>query len=130
MQTLSRTLERDKSTVTVLVRKLTELGLVARKGTAGDGRVTMVSLTAKGTALRTPVLRVFLRTERDLAANLSPEEQETLFTLLGKVYNGLSGQNRLKGAGIRDACRSERLDVIPAQLREENPTCASRTRAG
>lgn len=94
MQTLSRTLERDKSTVTVLVRKLTELGLVSRKGTAGDGRVTMVSLTAKGTALRTPVLRVFLRTERDLAANLSPEEQETLFTLLGKVYNGLSGQNR------------------------------------
>jgi MarR family transcriptional regulator, organic hydroperoxide resistance regulator len=94
MQELARALERDKSTVTVLVRKLGELGFIARKGLPTDGRVTIVSLTAKGAALRTPVLRVFVKTERALAKNLSPEERENLFVLLGKVYSGLKDQKR------------------------------------
>ncbi len=89
MQSLSRALERDKSTVTVLVRKLSQMGFVAKKGVAGDGRVTMVSLTAKGLALRTPVLRVFVKTEQALGKNLSAEERANLFVLLEKVYSGL-----------------------------------------
>jgi len=91
MHALSRALERDKSTVTVLVRKLAGLGLVAKKNAPGDGRVTVVSLTPKGMALRAPVLRVFLKTEHALAKNLTAAERESLFFLLEKVYRGFGG---------------------------------------
>jgi MarR family transcriptional regulator, organic hydroperoxide resistance regulator len=89
MQVLADALERDKSTLTVLVRKLTELGFVKQKTASDDGRVRMVSLTPKGAGLKKTTLRIFLATERALEKNMSKTEKEALFILLEKAYNGL-----------------------------------------
>jgi len=94
MQSLSQALERDKSTITVLVRKLVAAGLVTRKAMPGDARVVIISLTAKGAALRTPILRTFLKTERALVSRLTAGEEQQLFFLLEKVYTGLAAQKR------------------------------------
>ena len=94
MQELAAALERDKSTITVLVRKLENLGFIKRESGSDDARVTLIRLTPGGAALRSQALKAFLRTERALTQNLSADETEQLFVLLEKVYRGLTNQNR------------------------------------
>lgn len=52
MQELAQAINRDPSTVTALVRKLSDAGYVRTAKAAGDKRVTEVSLTEKGAGLR------------------------------------------------------------------------------
>lgn len=52
MQELAKRIDRDKSTVTALVKKLLDGGFVEKAKETGDGRVTIVSLTDKGMALK------------------------------------------------------------------------------
>lgn len=52
MQELAQAINRDPSTVTALVRKLSDAGYVRTVKAADDKRVTEVSLTEKGAGLR------------------------------------------------------------------------------
>lgn len=52
MLALSEKIRRDKSTVTVLVRKLETLGYVRREPDSGDKRVSIIHLTEKGFKFR------------------------------------------------------------------------------
>lgn len=64
---LTAAINRDKSTTTVLVRKLENAGLVELKSSSTDGRSKLISLTAKG------------REYNELTGNLSKELQETFY---------------------------------------------------
>ena len=52
MQMLSEKIRRDKSTLTVLIRKLESLGYVKREPDPADKRVTIIHLTEKGFRFR------------------------------------------------------------------------------
>ncbi|UQZ87695.1 MarR family transcriptional regulator [Deltaproteobacteria bacterium Smac51] len=52
MLSLSEKINRDKSTLTVLVRKLEALGYVERESDEADKRVSIISLTEKGQRFR------------------------------------------------------------------------------
>ena len=64
---LTVAINRDKSTTTVLVRKLENAGLVELKASATDGRSKLISLTAKG------------KEYNQITGNLSKELQETFY---------------------------------------------------
>lgn len=64
MTELAEEIRRRKNTLTVLVAKLEAAGYVSRRQDPGDGRRSVVALTAKGRALRRP----FARISRDLIA--------------------------------------------------------------
>jgi len=89
MKELARATNRDKSTVTALVNKLVSLGYVERKTDAGDGRVTLVQLSAKGRSIE-PKIRDIGRKLRSLAyRNISKKEREVLIDLLTRIENNL-----------------------------------------
>lgn len=75
MGELARQVNRDKSTVTVLVRKLEQNGFVLRETSADDNRVTYISLSRKG------------REYTDLTASISRE-------LIATCYQGFTDQER------------------------------------
>ena len=52
MQEIASKIHRTKPTVTILVKKLVELGYVEREKSQEDTRVTYISLTKKGRRLR------------------------------------------------------------------------------
>ncbi|UCD76546.1 MAG: MarR family transcriptional regulator [Phycisphaerales bacterium] len=52
MQDLARRIDRDKSTVTALVKRLVAAGYLRTGKEAGDSRRTIVRLTAKGRSLK------------------------------------------------------------------------------
>lgn len=52
MQVLSEKINRDKSTMTVLIRKLESLGYVKREPDMADKRISIIHLTEKGFRFR------------------------------------------------------------------------------
>ena len=63
MAVLSERIERDKSTLTVLVRKLEKLGYISREADPEDSRVSIIHLTEKGFQFRA----LFERISEELA---------------------------------------------------------------
>jgi DNA-binding MarR family transcriptional regulator len=80
----------EAPTVTKMVHRLEAGGFVKRRPHPTDRRATQVWLTASGRAIRSDVQKVRNRINRQLAAGLSPRQQATLVSLLGKVNDNLS----------------------------------------
>ncbi|RZI53841.1 MAG: MarR family transcriptional regulator [Pseudonocardia sp.] len=80
MRKLAQRLSCDPSTVTFLVDRLTERGLAQRTGDAVDRRVKVVSLTAKGGAVRARMAERAI--EESLFKNLSAPEMRQLLHLI------------------------------------------------
>lgn len=79
-----------KSTITRLVDRLEEAGLVLRTPDPDDRRAQRVVLTARGDEVRRSAIALHdAAVERRLGL-LSPEEQEQLIDLLAKLRSGLS----------------------------------------
>ncbi len=79
MAVLSEKINRDKSTLTVLVRKLEALGYVERKADTQDNRVSVIHLTEKGFQFRA----LFERISRELADRIwgdTPEKERRQFS--------------------------------------------------
>ena len=85
MKEISRRIHRDKSTLTVLVRKLEELGYVEREPDEKDSRIVRVRLTEKGIASRGALERVSLRLRERVWGNASEEEREAVCHALIKM---------------------------------------------
>ncbi len=86
---LSERLLLDKSTVTRLIDRLEQAGLVRRIADPADRRAQRVVLTERGIERRE---RARVAHERSLArrlAALDPDEQRQLCRLLGKLQEGL-----------------------------------------
>ena len=80
---LCRRLYLDNGTLTPLLKKLEEKGLLVRSRSLKDERVVTVSLTEEGRALQKKCLDIPEKVGNCVC--LSPEESETLYHLLYKI---------------------------------------------
>lgn len=85
MKEIAQSINRDKSTTTVLVRKLKEEGLVQEKTSATDSRVKNISLTAKGKKLNSMTGGISRELLEVCYTDFSEEEKNTLLQLLVKM---------------------------------------------
>jgi DNA-binding MarR family transcriptional regulator len=69
--------------------RMEKAGLVQREPHPEDRRAFLVALTQKGRALVEEVLVAHVENERAVLAALSPDEQQTLYRLMGKLLAGL-----------------------------------------
>ncbi|MCZ4124119.1 MarR family winged helix-turn-helix transcriptional regulator [Streptomyces sp. H39-S7] len=86
---LIKVLELDPSTVTRMVQRLEQSGLVTRRPDPDDGRAVLVEATEAGHALRTPVEDAWRRLEEITVAGLSADERQELARLLARVEGSL-----------------------------------------
>lgn len=77
----------DSGTLTPLLKKLEEKGLVNRRRSALDERNLLVSLTPAGVAMQERAHHI--PTEMEKCVNLTQEERITLYLLLYKLLNHL-----------------------------------------
>lgn len=91
---ISQRLFSHPATVTGLLDSLEKRGLVRRTAHPTDRRKVLVEITDEGRAVYDALLPEILRAEIDWLGCLTPDEQETLITLLGRVqahlYNRLA----------------------------------------
>jgi DNA-binding MarR family transcriptional regulator len=85
MGEIARSIRRDKSTVTVLVRKLVDLGYVETSSSSSDARATFVRLSEKGRALEPVFSEISKNLRKTVYRGFTEEEKEMLATLLERV---------------------------------------------
>ncbi len=78
----------EPPTVTKMLRRLENFGLVERRPDPADARSFRVYLTPEGRALEDPVSRCFERAEEKTLAALGPSERRELARLLAKMRAG------------------------------------------
>ena len=86
---IGRELSVSLGNLTALLASLEASGLVKRKPDPSDGRVTNISLTAKGIALVKRFAPVHYKTVAAALEGLTLDEQMTLITLLDKMREQL-----------------------------------------
>ena len=79
----------EPPTITKMLRRLENLGLVERRPDLADARSFRVYLTGEGRALEDPVSRCFVRAEEKTLAELDTSERRELARLLAKMRAGL-----------------------------------------
>lgn len=88
MSDISKAINRDKSTTTVLIRKLKDLGLVKETQCNDDSRKKFISLTEKGMEMNDFTSGISQELLEVCYKDFSTEEKNTLLTLLKKMsYN-------------------------------------------
>lgn len=78
-----------KGTLTGVLKTLEKRGLVRRRGHEADGRLVLVSLEPKGTAVIERLFPAFNEGEALVSSTLSGEEKEQLASLLRKIIRGM-----------------------------------------
>ncbi|MBN1533755.1 MAG: MarR family transcriptional regulator [Spirochaetes bacterium] len=86
MNEIAALIHRTRPTVTVLVGRLVELGYVVKVPDPDDGRVTRISLTAAGRALKPALVGISKR-------------------LLDRVYGGMKKRDRVALCRLLEAVR-------------------------
>jgi DNA-binding MarR family transcriptional regulator len=89
MKDLSDKIHRTKPTVTVLVDKLVDLGYVTKEKSYEDSRITFISLTEKGVALKPVFAAVSEKLNSVVYKDVSEEEAEFLESVLEKINRNL-----------------------------------------
>ncbi|MCG7376426.1 MarR family transcriptional regulator [Paenibacillus sp. ACRSA] len=85
MQELSKLIDRDKSTVTVLVDKLVKRGYIHKEKDLKDTRIYRLSLTAKGHDLREEFEEISHHLIKKIYEKFSLDEKKTVISLLQKI---------------------------------------------
>jgi DNA-binding MarR family transcriptional regulator len=91
---LTRELAIEAPTTSKMLSRLERADLITRTRSETDRRTVLVTVTEAGRALEDPVNAVWRTLEADTVAALTPEEQETLLVLLGRVSESLSAKRR------------------------------------
>ncbi len=86
---ISEKINRDKSTTTVLVKKLEKSGLVEIKKCEKDNRRKFVSLTEKGEEYNCVTEKLSSELLETSYKNFSDAEKNTLLNLLEKLYENI-----------------------------------------
>ncbi|MCM2419354.1 MarR family transcriptional regulator [Streptomyces sp. RKAG293] len=86
---LIKLLDLDPSTVTRMVQRLEQSGLVTRRPDPDDGRAVLVEATEDGHALRAPVEDAWRKLEEITVAGLSADDRRELARLLARVEDNL-----------------------------------------
>jgi len=94
MSDISKAINRDKSTTTVLIRKLKDHGLVQETTCNDDSRKKYISLTEKGMEMNDFTSSISKELLEVCYKNFSDEEKDTLLTLLKKLSENID--NSLK----------------------------------
>lgn len=87
MKAISSRIRRDKSTLTVLVRKLEELGYVVREPDEKDSRVVLVRLTEKGLASQAILEGISRRLQERVWGDSPEEEREMVCRALTRMID-------------------------------------------
>src|SRR5581483_11015358 len=85
---LGRLTAMDPSTISLVVRKLLNNGLIERRGSRNDQRLAMLRLTDSGVRYSIAGLTESMEVARRVLAPLTPAEQQTLLDLLHKIGDG------------------------------------------
>ncbi|MGK5732652.1 MarR family winged helix-turn-helix transcriptional regulator, partial [Streptomyces sp. URMC 124] len=88
---LIKLLGLDPSTVTRMVQRLEQTGLVTRSPCPGDRRAVLVETTAAGEALRKEVEQVWQELEERTLAGLAEDDRKELTRLLSHLEANLTG---------------------------------------
>lgn len=91
---LTRELAIEPPTASKMLSRLAKAGVIARKRSESDRRTVLVTLTDAGRALEGPVNAAWRTLEEDTVGGLTPEEQDTLLVLLGRVLESLAAKRR------------------------------------
>ncbi|OPY42938.1 MAG: transcriptional regulator SlyA [Methanoregulaceae archaeon PtaU1.Bin066] len=75
----------DKAIGTRVIKKLDEGGYVRRRNDPEDRRVSLISLTNDGAAMKRDIIEVLTSLNRSLLKDFSEEEQETILRLLDRI---------------------------------------------
>jgi len=89
MGDIAQKIDRDKSTVTALVKKLAELGYVETNTSPLDSRVTIVRLTEKGGALENDFIVISDILQKMIYEGFTDLEKEILVRLLTRIKDNL-----------------------------------------
>ena len=89
MRDIADTIHRTKPTVTVLVAKLVDLGLVKKEQSPEDARVSYVELTNKGKEFKEVFEDISLELTQKLFQGFSEVEQKELEAYLDRVYSNI-----------------------------------------
>lgn len=85
MKAICEAVNRDKSTLTVLVRKLETLGYVRREPDENDNRVSIIHLTEKGVAFQPLFEDISRELNRRIWGDLPEGEREVLYRQLSEM---------------------------------------------
>ncbi len=86
MSNIARRIDRDKSTVTALVQKLSEHGYVTKRRDTNDSRVTYVSLTRAGRALEPDFRAISRALLARTYRGFTREAKEALMQYLTRIH--------------------------------------------
>jgi DNA-binding MarR family transcriptional regulator len=75
----------NHATVTKSIQRLEKAGLLIKRSSAEDKRVTLVSLTPAGTKLKKEVFSVWRTLENSIAKGLTEEEKKSFLELVRKI---------------------------------------------
>ncbi len=89
MKEIADKIEKDKSTVTVLINKLIAQGYVQKERDAFDTRMVLVALSDKGKKLKTDFEEISKKLLSAVYQGFSEEEKKTLAILLQKIDHNL-----------------------------------------
>jgi DNA-binding MarR family transcriptional regulator len=87
MQQIADRIDRDKSTVTALVRRLVKHGYVRKRRETADGLKSIVELTGRGRALKPDFDDISRKLIRRAFDGFSRVERERLVRGLGRMLN-------------------------------------------
>lgn len=86
MKQIADKIDRDKSTVTTLIKKLIDLGYIKRESGINDKREVYISLTSKGKSFEPIFNQISSNVIGKAYFEFSHEEKESLINLLEKSY--------------------------------------------
>lgn len=85
MGEIAASINRDKSTTTVLIRKLKDAGLVESSSNESDGRSKFIRLTKKGCEYNKITAGLSKELINTFYKNFSDDEKQMTFSLLSRI---------------------------------------------
>lgn len=89
MKEIAEIIDKDKSTITALINKLIAMGFVQKDRDKDDNRISIISLTKKGKALKPAFIAISEKLRTNAYKEISEKEKQTLYDLLMKLNRQL-----------------------------------------
>lgn len=86
---IAEKLEISPAAATKVIKRMEELHYVQRKSDPQDERISRVFLREEGWIEVRHIRNIFKQVDEIMVSDLTPEEQETLLSLLARVHNRL-----------------------------------------
>jgi DNA-binding MarR family transcriptional regulator len=89
MGAIAQKIDRDKSTVTALIKKLVRMGYVQTRTGRDDSRVTLVTLTSEGLVLENDFNKISESLQERIYRGFTDLEKDILVRLLSRIKDNL-----------------------------------------